>query len=338
MNLAQISHLENSENGQALLAEMMAASPLLQQAEFSLEASTFLTSPDKGADDDAAYKRAEGDPLNRQNITGASTVLQLALYGKEYAIDDLRRADTYVGAAQETLKNQAYRTLKRLARALAQNLEKDMLIANPAATATSMLGLGYFIQNVAAHGSQVARLGYTTTEIHAMLTDFSIDLKDRNNAHLFNEMLTAEINAVPGANTLICNSVAAARLSTIARMFGMLDKRVNTFGTSINTFGPLDIIPVTTAAIPNTESFDIGEDSYTNGSSIFICRMEEDSGVNYATNGGLMFSDFDDDGTPEGVSRIQLFTNLKVGAIDAVRRLSNICFLSTPEDAFGVYA
>lgn len=338
MNLAQISHLQDSVNGQALLAEMLAASPLLQQAEFSLEMSTFLTSPDKGTDDAAAYKRAEGDPLNRQNITGSSTVLQLALYGKEFAIDDLRVADKYVGASDDALRNQAYRTLKRLARALAQNIEKDMLIGDPVGTATSMLGLGYFIQNVAAHGSQVARLGYTTTEIHAMLTQFDLDLKNRNAAHLFNEKLTAEINAVPGANTLICNTVMAARLATIARMFGMLGDTVNSFGTTLQTFANLNIIPVSTAAIPNTESFSIGDDDYTNGTSIFVARMEEDSGVNYATNGGLMFSDFEDDGTPEGVSRIQLFTNLKVGSIDSVRRIGNVCALSTPEDAFGVYA
>jgi len=314
MNIAQISRL--SGRGAGLLSNMLTVAPLLQFAEFKLDASTHMVVADKDSFAGSAA-RAEGATLQRDAQVPTVNSRNLALYGREISIDDVRKLDANVGIAPAGLRLFADRRVNGLGGKLAIEVQDELLQGIDASN--RMLGFATFILDAAAAG-QTARLGFTTAELAAMNTQISLQITSANEK-TFVEMLEKEIAKVPGANALIVNTNLGARLSTVARNIGAAGETRNSFGTAIQTFDGLPIIKVPTTALPQTESDGTNSDCC----SMFVARFAEDLGACFSTNSGFYFTDFDESEVgPRGISRLQFFLNLTVERTDAVRRLSRI--------------
>lgn len=315
MNIAQISNLAG--RGAGLLTNMLTVAPLLQQAEFKLDASTHLVVADKDTHTGSAA-RAEGATLQRDAQAPSPVSRNLALYGREISVDDVRKMDVNVGIAPAGLRLFADRRVNGLGGKLAVEVQDDMLQGTDASN--RMLGLATFVLDAAA-GGQTSRLGFTTAELAAMNTQISLQLNSDANQKAFVESLEKEIAKVPGANALLMNVNLAARLSTIARTIGAAGETRNTFGTALPTFDSIPMIKLPTTALPQTESDGTNSDCC----SMFIVRFTEELGVAFSTNSGFLFTDFDESEVgPRGISRLQFFLNLTVERTDAMRRLSRI--------------
>lgn len=314
-NIAQLSDLTG--RGQALLAVAMQQVPLLQQAEFKLDASTHFVSPDKFAATGAA-RRAVNAAIQRDAQAPTPTARSLALYGREFSIDDLYKSDANVGISPAGLRLMSDRSLKSLMAKLAEEVEVDMCAGSDAAN--QMLGLAEFVKDAAA-GGQTAKLGFTTAEQALMNVNANLDLSDVASQNAFIEMLEREMAKVPGANALICNANMKARLGTIARRVGAAGETRNSFGTPLATFNGVPIVPVSTSSITSTETDGVAADK----TSLYIVRFAEDLGVSFSTNSGFKFTDFSDDTVkPNEVARLQMFLNLTVEKDNALRRISRI--------------
>lgn len=314
-NLAQLSDLTG--RGAGLLAAMYEQVPLLQAAEFKLDASTHFVVPDKASHSGSAA-RAVNAALQRDAQSPNPTARSLALYGREISIDDVYLADQRVGISPAGLRLLFDRQLKALSVKIAEEVEKDMFVGTDASN--TMLGISEFVKDAAA-GGQTAKLGFTTAEQAAMNTQVGLKLDTSANQDGFIETLEKEMAKVPGANTIVCNPNLKARLTTIARRLGAAGETRNSFGTPLATFNGVPIVPVSTAAISQAESDGTNSDC----TSLYIVRFAEDLGVSFATNSGFKFDDIDLDSVkPNDIARLQIFLNLQVGKTNAMRRLSRI--------------
>lgn len=315
MNIAQVSRLEG--RGQALLAKMIEVAPLLQHAEFKIDASTHLVIPDTDTFSGSAA-RAEGASLTRNAQSPIATSRNLALYGREISIDDVRKLDANVGVSPAGLRLFADRRLAGLAGKLATEIQNQMFTGSDATN--EMLGLGVFVKD-AASGGQTAKLGFTTAQLAAMNTQIGLQLNTTVNQDSFVELLEKELAAVPGANAIIVNTNLGARLSSIARRIGAAGETINSFGTKVQTFDGIPIVRIPTSALPQTET----DGTLTTLCSLYIVRFAEDLGVSFSTNSGFYFTDFPESEVgPSGISRLQFFLNLTVERSDAMKRLSRI--------------
>lgn len=315
MKLPQVSTL--SGRGQGILATMFQQAPILQEAEFALDASTHFVVPTKYAKTGSAA-RAVGDALQRDAQSPNPTARSLALYGREFSLDDVYLADANVGMAPEGLRMIFDQKLVKGAAVIAEELENGILAGTDASN--EMLGLAELIKDAAAAG-QTARLGFTTAELAAMNHRVELDLASQADQNSFMEQLELKMAEVPGANCIICNANLKARLATIARRIGAAGETRNTFGTPLSTVNGVTVVPVTTGSITNTES-DGTNSIFT---SLYIVRWDPALGAALSTNVGVKFDDIELDSVkPNQVARIQAFLNLKVQQTNAVRRLSRI--------------
>jgi len=315
MNLAQLSSLTG--RGQGLLATAYETAPILQQAEFSLDASTHFVTPDKHTATGSAA-RAVNSALQRDAQSPNPTANSLALYGREFSIDDVYLSDANVGMAPEGLRLLFDRRLIGGMAKIAEELETGMLAGTNADN--QMLGLATFVKDAAA-GGQTAVIGFTQAEQAAMNIQAGLDLADVASQNSFMELVERAMAEVPGCNALLCNPYLKARLGTIAKRLGAAGETRNSFGTPLATINGVPIVPVKTTAISSTETDGVD----ANKTSLYVVRFQEELGVCFATNSGLKFDDIEIDSVkPNQVARIQIFLNLKVGKTNAMRRISRI--------------
>lgn len=319
MNIAQASNL--SGRGQALLSNMLTLAPLLQFAEFKLDASTHMVVADKDTFTNTP-ERAEGGTLSRDLQTPSPTARNLALYGREISIDDVRKMDKNVGIAPAGLRLFADRRVNGLGGKLAKEIQSQMFVGTDADN--KMLGISTFVLDAAA-GGQTTRLGFTTAELAAMNVQAGVTLGDVDQQNTFVELLEKELANVPGCNAIVCNVNLAARLSTIGRRLQAAGEVPNRFGVSYRTFNGIPIVPVPVDTIPQTESDGVNSDN----TSMYLVRFAEELGVAFSTNSGFYFTDFEESEVgPQGISRLQFFLNLTVERTDALRRISRIRLVS----------
>ncbi len=315
MKLPQISNLSN--RGAQLSAVILENEPVLQAFEFKQDASYYNVVPDQATFTGSAA-RAENAAVQKDSQKPNPVGRSLALYGREIGIDDVRKLDANVGVSIAGLRMFADRELKKLAKKLSSEIVVDMFQGTDASN--RMLGLCEFIKDAAA-GGQTARLGFSASDLAAMNSQVSLKLDTTANQDAFIELLEKKIAEVPGANMILVNTNLKARLSTIARRLGALGQNLNSFGTPVQTFNNVPFYPVSTNALPQTES----DGSNSDCCSLLIVRASEDLGQSFSTNSGFYFSDFEEFQTkPEGTARLQMFLNLTVDTDNAVRRMSRI--------------
>lgn len=315
MNIAQISRL--GSRGAALLAKMLEVAPLFRAADFKLDASTHLVVADKDSHTSSAA-RAEGAALQRDAQAPSPVSRNLALYGREISVDDVRKLDANVGISPAGLRLFADRRLMGLAGKLATEVQDQIFVGSDATN--EMLGIADFVKDAAA-GGQTTKLGFTTAELAAMNTNVSLQLNTSDNQNEFIEMLEREIAKVPGANALICNVNLGARVSTIGRRLGAAGETKDNFGVPVQTFNGIPIVKVPITTITQTES----DGNNVDCTSLWVVRFAEDLGVSIATNSGFYFQDFEEvEAKPNGIARLQFFLNLVCERTDALRRLSRI--------------
>ncbi len=314
-NIAQVSRLSGA--GQGLLSIMIEQNPILRVAEFKLDPSTYQNYPDSLASSGSAA-RGEGDAIQSDAQAPIGVSKNLALYGRQITIDDVRKLDQNITGSPTGLKLIRQRRQRSLAKLLATEVCDDMTAGTDAND--RMLGLTTLIKDANAAG-QTAALGFTTAQQAAMLTQAAMTLDTDAHQNDFMELLDKEIQKVPGANALLMNGNLWARMNTIARRLHSLGQSIDQFGVPVATYNNIPMIPVTTTGIPSTEDDGVAQ---TN-TSLYIVRFAEDLGTAFSTNSGFYFQDFpDDDVNPDAKSRLQFFLNLAVDATDAVRRLSRI--------------
>ena len=324
MNLAEITTFKEEDegvlSGQVLLS-VFAQEPVIRAMEFSPDTSNYIQEANDAEDDGTSITRSEGDPLKRQTVTGEPTLGELALYGKEYSIDDVKQYDENVGAAPSVIKRRAAKKMKKLMKDFRERYASHVIQGGGnAGDNEEMYGLGEIVKDAADSTGQDEFGGYSASDIHSMLTQVEIDLTSKQKIFQFLEVLERELELVPGANALICNKYLKGRLTTGAREMGVLDETQDSWGKSIDTIFDTPIFKTRKSAIPNT-------DDWTNhelATSLYIARMEEDTGLDYPTNSGFAYYGFDDPDTPQGVSRVQIFNNTRLNDVDCVRRLSRI--------------
>ncbi|MEM4626460.1 MAG: hypothetical protein QXF70_03490 [Candidatus Bilamarchaeaceae archaeon] len=315
MKIDQISSLTGRSAG--LLTKMLEIAPLFQYAEFRKDYSSARTIPDKTTFSGSAA-RAENAALAKDNQVPTTSTVNLALYGREIAIDDVRKLDVNISGSPVGLQKFADRQLSSLAVKLAQEIQNHMLIGSGASN--EMLGLSYFVKDAAA-GGQTAALGFTTAEQAAMNAQVGLQLNTTANQDSFIETLFKALGDVPNANAILVNTNLGARLMTIAKRLGAAGETVNSFGVPVTTFNNVPIVTLPTSAIPQNES----DGTNTDCTSLYIVRFAEELGVCFNTNSGFYFQDFQDYQTyPQGVARMQVFLNLVVERTDALKRLSRI--------------
>lgn len=315
MNIAQISKLGG--RGASLLAKMLEVAPLFRAADFKLDASTHLVVADKDSHTSTAA-RAEGSALQRDAQVPSPVSRNLALYGREISVDDVRKLDSNVGISPAGLRLFADRRLMGLAGKLATEVQDQIFVGSD--TSNEMLGVGVFVKD-AASGGQTTKLGFTTAELAAMNTNVSLQLNSTDNQYEFIEMLDREIAKVPGANALVVNVNLGARMNTIARKVAALSETRDQFGVPIQTYNGIPIVKVPITTITQTES----DGNNSDCTSLWVVRFAEDLGVSIATNSGFYFQDFDEvEAKPNGIARLQFFLNLVCERTDALRRLSRI--------------
>ncbi len=315
MKIQQVSQLTG--RSAILLAKILELFPLLQFAEFRENTSYFPTIPDKSTFSGSAA-RAEGSAIQRDAQKPTATGVNLALYGRELAIDDVRKMDTRIAGSPAMLKNFSDNQLLALAIQLFTEVENDMIQGT--ATSNQMLGLFNFIKDAAA-GGQTAALGFTAAEQAAMNYNVNLKLDNIDDQDTFCELLMKKIVEVPGANAIILNYNSYARLTSISKRKGFAGESVNTFGIPTKTFNGIPMVPVPVTTITQTESDGTNSDC----TSIAVVRFSEALGVCYPTNSGFLFTDFNEaEVNPNGIARLQFFGNLVVEKSNAVRRLSRI--------------
>ncbi|MDD5061478.1 MAG: hypothetical protein PHN44_04245 [Candidatus Marinimicrobia bacterium] len=324
MNLAQMTRFSGDNqgvaDGRALLTAFL-DEPLIRNMEFSPDTSDYLQEALAASADVAAITRAEGAALQRVNITGSPTLGKLALYGKEYSIDDVKKFDGNIGASPEFIRNRALRNALKQIKKLREDFAKHRIqgVGN-ASPNTEMYGLATLIKDAETSAGQTAFGGYSVSDIHSMLTRVQIDLTTKIKILQFMELLQREIALVPGANGLLMNTFLAGRILTGARLLHVLGSAQDSFNIPLNTVFGIPMIVGTTDMIPNTDVWS----GHSLATSLYIVRNAELSGLDYPSNSGFAYSGFDDDDTPLGISRIQVFTNTRLNDVNCVRRLSEI--------------
>lgn len=315
MKVSEVSVLGG--RAQKFLAKILEIAQLLQFAEFKLDASTFLHLTDKDNHTGSAA-RAEGAGIQKDNQTPSVSTLSLALYGREIAIDDVRKMDVNVGMAPAGLKMQADRRLGGLCVKLGEEIQYDIL--NGTAADNKMLGFANLVKDALAAG-QTARMGFTAAELEAMNERISMLLVDEADQDVFVEKLMKQMRSVPGANAIICNASMSARLTTIGKRKGAAGETVNSFGIAVPTFDRRPIVTVSDTDITCTETDGVNNDC----TSLYIVRFAEELGTAISTNSGFYFQDFPDaQDAPEAKARMQFFLQLAVERKDALKRLSRI--------------
>ncbi|MDD5229851.1 MAG: hypothetical protein PHC43_00825 [Candidatus Marinimicrobia bacterium] len=324
MNLAQMTRFSGDNqgvaDGRALLTAFL-DEPLIRNMEFSPDTSDYLQEALAASADVAAITRAEGAALQRVNITGSPTLGKLALYGKEYSIDDVKKFDGNIGASPEFIRNRALRNALKQIKKMREDFAKHRIqgVGN-ASPNTEMYGLATLIKDAETSAGQTAFGGYSVSDIHSMLTRVQIDLTTKIKILQFMELLQREIALVPGANGLLMNTFLAGRILTGARLLHVLGSAQDSFNIPLNTVFGIPMIVGTTDMIPNTDVWS----GHSLATSLYIVRNAELSGLDYPSNSGFAYSGFDDDDTPLGISRIQVFTNTRLNDVNCVRRLSEI--------------
>jgi|GEM_PF-5937699 hypothetical protein len=324
MNLAQMTRFSGDNqgvaDGRALLTAFL-DEPLIRNMEFSPDTSDYLQEALAASADVAAITRAEGAALQRVNITGSPTLGKLALYGKEYSIDDVKKFDGNIGASPEFIRNRALRNALKQIKKLREDFAKHRIqgVGN-ASPNTEMYGLATLIKDAETSAGQTAFGGYSVSDIHSMLTRVQIDLTTKIKILQLMELLQREIALVPGANGLLMNTFLAGRILTGARLLHVLGSAQDSFNIPLNTVFGIPMIVGTTDMIPNTDVWS----GHSLATSLYIVRNAELSGLDYPSNSGFAYSGFDDDDTPLGISRIQVFTNTRLNDVNCVRRLSEI--------------
>jgi len=324
MNLAQMTRFsgdtQSVADGRALLTAFL-DEPLIRNMEFSPDTSDYLQEALPASSDIEAITRAEGEALKRVNITGSPTLGTLALYGKEYSIDDVKKFDGNIGASPEFIRNRALRNMLKQVKKLREDFAKHRIqgVGN-AGMNTEMYGLATIIKDADDSSGQEAFAGYSATDIQSMLTQVKIDLTTKTQILALMEILEQEIALVPGANGLLMNTYLAARIKTGARMMHVLGSAQDSFNIPLDTVFGVPMIVGSTDMIPNDDIWS----GHTLATSLYIVRNAELSGLDYPTNSGFAYSGFDDDDTPLGIARIQIFTNTRLNDVNCVRRLSKI--------------
>lgn len=324
MNLAQMTTFQGTDEGvvegRSLLATF-AAEAIIRALQFAAEPSNFIYESVADEDDGNKITRKEGDALNRQNITGEPALGEQALYGKEYSIDDFRNFDQNVGVTFENIRRRAQKHMKRLMIDLRRLFSADIIsgIGN-AGTNEQVYGWSTIIADADTASGQTAFQGYTTSDIHGMLTRAEIDLTTKTKILQFMEILEREIALVPGANGLHVNNFLAGRIRTGARLLGVLGSTTDPWNIKVPTVFDVPLYVSNSSVIDNADSF-TGVDLAT---SLYIVRHEEMAGLDYPSNSGFAYRGFADTDQPNNVSRIQIFTNTRMNDVDCLRRISRI--------------
>jgi len=315
MKISQVSLL--SGRAQGLLERMLQIAPILQMAEFKLDSSTHYMIKDSDSFSGSAA-RAEGSPVQADNQVPTASSVSLALYSREVTLDDVRKLDKNVGLSEAGLRLFSDRRLAGLAVKLATEIQDDMLSGS--AANNKMLGILNFVKDAEAAG-QTERLGFSAAELAAMNQRVSLKLDSTANQDAFIEVLYKALAEVPGANAILCNINLSARLNTIAKRLGAAGETINSFGTRVQTFNNVPIVPLPTTAMPQTESDGANADNC----SLVIARFSEELGTAFSTNSGFYFQDFPDvQAAAQAKARLQFFLNLEVERTDALKRLSRI--------------
>lgn len=315
MLVSQVSLL--SGRGQGLLAKMLQIAPILQVAQFKLDASTHVVVNDSDTYTNSAA-RAENAAPHLDNQVPVTATVNLALYSREMALDDVRKLDANVGQSPAGIKLFADRRLSGLAVKLATEIQDHMLIGTGAAN--EMVGISEFVKDAGAPG-QTTRFGITAAEIAAMNQNISLQISTTANQDTFIETLYKALANVPGANALLCNVNLAARITTIAKRLGAAGESTNSFGTKVTTFNNVPIVPLPVTSITQTESDGQNQDC----TSLYIVRFSEELGTAFSTNSGFYFQDFPDtEAYAQAKARLQFFLNLEIERTDSLRRLSRI--------------
>jgi uncharacterized protein YaiE (UPF0345 family) len=315
--IQQISTL--SGRGAGLLAKIMELYPLFEFAEFRTDTSFFPHVPDKSVFNNSAA-RAENATAQRDANSPVATGITQALYTRELTVDLLRQLDAKIAGAPG-LVNFAMRQLSNLALKIGQEVQDHMLQGT--GSNNQMLGLAQFVKDAAAAG-QTAALGFTTAEQAAMVVSSgSLQVNTTANENALVELLQSTLFQVPGANAIILNQKAIARLTSIAKRIGALGQTVTEFGTLVNTFNNVPLVPVQASTQPSTETDGTNSDC----TSIHVVRFAEEQGVCYSSNSGFYLQDFENaEVQPEGVARLSLHANLVVERNDAYRRITRVRF------------
>lgn len=305
-----------SGRAQGLLAKMIELAPIFRVAQFKLDASTFLNSKESIALTSTAA-RAEGSAAQRDAQTPTTALSSLAIYTREYSIDEVRLADANVGNTINALKMIADRKLNQFAAAMAAEIQKHMFIGT--AASNEMLGLSNFVKDAAA-GGQTARLGFTQAELAAMNQQVSLQLTS-DYYGTFLESLEKAIALVPGCNAICVNTNLAARLTTIARQKHVYGQINDAYNGVLDTILSIPIIKVPADTILQTES----DGSNSDCTSMYLIRFAEELGCAFSTNNGFTFKDFPDlEANPAGAARLSFHLQLSPERTDSVRRLSRI--------------
>ncbi len=320
-NIAQISTLTG--RGAGLLTDMIINAPLLSVAEFQQEASDHLIATSTESSDSSGV-RNEGDVVARRAAVPDTNARKLRIFSRQVAVDNLRIQDARVGVqAPLGLRNFYDSQLRIEAIAIAEEFQNQAFIGTDATDVNGklhMLGFSELVKDAAAAG-QTSRFGFTTAEIAAMNVQVALQLNTADNQNVFVELLTSVMADVPGANALLMNTLLAARMTTIGKRLGAAGEDVTTFGTRVDTFNRVPIIPLPTSALPQTETDGINN----NCGSLYVVRFAEQTGAAFTTNSGFIFTDFPQNADlPSGIAQLEMFVNLAVMKRNAVRRLSRI--------------
>jgi len=319
INLA--SYGLNTDTGKRLLAKALAEYPYLQVVEFSQDPFSFQTFPVKPPIGGDSSARAINDPATKYNYAPASGGGTQKAYSKEYEIDIAYKNDLNVGLTPDGLKRQLEAEQLRLFLKVVTDVIYDMF--NGDGITTALLGFNNFIKDVADASGQTAIYGFTQDQIHSALkpVNMTLDLSNRVQLRLFEELLTSNLAEIGGSPILTMNTSMFGRMTSMAKELNVLGTITSDFGKPISTFGNTPMLPVSTDLMPNNET----DGENTDLTSIYAIGFDDVTGVRYATNTGFAFQDFDIvQDTPAGKTRVDFIGNLKIEDMKKIRRFSRI--------------
>jgi hypothetical protein len=288
MNIQQLTGTarpNTTERGQRFITKVLEYSFLLRVLlNFKLKATEHNYRPAAGSQSMAA--RAFGNNFTAGSMTPAAVLSGiLSAHGFFLKYDLTYKADHELGIGihmdewyEDNLDDKAYDTA----------LAIDALIIAGSGTGNNMAGIATILDGT----TNVPGLGITMV-IDALtgsgLSGNSFDLSDAANFDTFLEQLDKWKGDVMGADSIICNESAAARLTTIARVKHALTWSKDEFGKPISQVNGLNIIPVDDATITSIEPDNAGTPANVT-TSIYVVRNGE-GGWNINSNSGLAFYD-----------------------------------------------
>lgn len=308
-----------TERGQRFITRVLSYSMLLRTMNnFRIKATEHQYRPAAGSQ--TLSGRAKAANYSASDLSPAALQAgELSLHGFFLKYDRTYVADRELGIGIEMdqwyddeLDERAYDTAKEI----------DKLIVLSDGSSNTMVGIAAILDGA----TNVPGLGITMV-IDALtgsgLTGDSFDLSTADNFDTFLEQLDKWKAEVQGANAILCNHSAAARITTIGRKFHSYSQGVDVLGNPVERVNGLDIVTVDDDVITKTEE-DNNATPVENTTSIYLFNNNE--GLwNINTNSGLAFYDHGElsGEQQEGIS-FEFRAKNEIKRKRAIRRIRNI--------------